>query len=303
MAEHKQSGKRKGNMGKVSRGSPRKAVGSDKEAVPVLNELGVDTAKRESRGRADEKEDLRESWVPVTDLGKKVKESAIADIEDIFNQGQRIMEAEIVDYLLPNLEEDLLLIGQAKGKFGGGQRRIFRQTQKKTKEGNKIHFLTCAVVGNRNGYIGVGLGKSKETVPARDKAKRKARLNLIRVRRGSGSWESDSKEPHSIPFEVTGKCGSVEITLMPAPKGKGLCVEKECAKILSLAGIKDIWCKTRGHTKTKLNVIFALVDALKKLSEVKIAPEDVAKLGIVDGKMKEQEAFASGATAASEASQ
>ncbi len=303
MAENKRFGKRKGSLGKGSRGSPRKAAGSVEKVVPVLNELGVDTAKRESKERADEKEDLKESWVPVTDLGKKVKEGAIADIEDIFNQGQRIMEAEIVDYLLPNLEEDLLLIGQAKGKFGGGQRRIFRQTQKKTKEGNKIHFLTCAVVGNRNGYIGVGLGKSKETVPARDKAKRKARLNLIRVRRGSGSWESDSKESHSIPFEVTGKCGSVEITLMPAPKGKGLCVEKECAKILSLAGIKDIWCKTRGHTKTKLNVIFALVDALKKLSEMKIAPEDVAKLGIVDGKMKEQGAFASGATAASEASQ
>ena len=231
-------------------------------------------------------------WNPKTDLGRQVKEGKITDIEDVFNQGLVILESEITDTLLPNLEEDLLLIGQAKGKFGGGQRRIFRQTQKKTREGNKIQFATCAVVGNRNGYVGVGIGKSKETVPARDKSKRKARLNIIRIRRGCGSWESDAREPSSIPFAVEGKCGSVVIKLMPAPKGKGLCIEKECAKILQLAGIKDIWSKTKGQTKTKLNMIYALMDALKKLSQVKIKPEDVQKLGIVDGKAKELETTA-----------
>ena len=147
--------------------------------------------------------------------------------------------------------------------------------------------MTCAVVGNRNGYVGVSTGKSKETVPARDKAKRQARLNIMRIRRGSGSWESDSTEPTSIPFAVEGKCGSVIIKLMPAPRGKGLCIEKECAKILELAGIKDIWSTTKGQTKTKLNLISALLDALRKLSEVKVLPHHVEQLGIVEGKLRD----------------
>ncbi|MEW5897051.1 MAG: 30S ribosomal protein S5 [Nanoarchaeota archaeon] len=226
-------------------------------------------------------------WAPKTSLGRMVKEGKITDIEEIFDQGLRIMEPEVVNVLLPDLEEDLLLIGQAKGKFGGGQRRIFRQTQKKTREGNKIEFTTCAVVGNKNGYVGIGIGKSKETVPARDKAKRKARLNIIRIRRGSGSWESAAVDCNSIPFAVEGRCGSVRIKLMPAPKGKGLCVEKECAKILRLAGIRDVFSRTEGQTKTKLNLIFALLDALKKLSEVKIQPADISRLAIVEGKYKE----------------
>lgn len=225
-------------------------------------------------------------WIPKTVLSKKVKDGTITEIEDIFNTGQKILESEIVDTLLPNLEEELLLVGQAKGKFGGGQKRIFRQTQKKTKEGNKIHFLTFSVVGNKNGYVGVAMGKSGETVPAREKSKRKARLNLLRVRRGCGSWQCNCKQPHTIPFTITGKCGSATIKLMPAPKGKGLCIESECGKILALAGIKDVWCKTSGQTKTKINLLHALISALKKSSEMKIKPEDIINLGIVDGKLK-----------------
>ncbi len=250
---------------------------------------GPGQRKGQRQGQRRDRRDIPKEpviWNPVTNLGKLVKEGKITDIEEIFDNGLSILEPQIVDHLLPGIEEELLLIGQAKGKFGGGQRRIFRQTQKKTREGNKISFTTCAVVGNRNGYIGISTGRSRETVPARDKAKSRARLNLIRIRRGNGSWESDSKEPNTIPFAVEGKCGSVKIKLMPAPRGKGLCVEKECAKILELAGIKDIWSQTRGQTKTKLNLISALIDALKKLSEMKFRPEDVARLSIVEGKLK-----------------
>ncbi|MDP3734559.1 MAG: 30S ribosomal protein S5, partial [Nanoarchaeota archaeon] len=124
---------------------------------------------------------------------------------------------------------------------------------------------------------------------ARDKARRKARLNLMRIRRGSGSWESGSREPNSIPFEVEGKCGSTRLRLIPAPRGKGLCIEKECAKILTLAGVKDIWSKTSGQTKTKLNLIGALIDALRKLSEVKVQPKDIENLAIVEGTLKNAE--------------
>lgn len=259
-------------------------MANDNEEI-VAEQAQSPESREASREAVERNEEKQQEWKPVTALGKRVKDGSITDIKEVFDSGSPILEAEIVDYLLPNMEEDLLLIGQAKGKFGGGQRRIFRQTQKKTMEGNKIHFLTCAVVGNKDGYVGVGTGKSKETVPAREKAKRQARLNLIQVRRGSGSWQSDAREANSIPFAVEGRCGSVRIKLMPAPRGKGLCVEKECAKILQLAGIKDIWSKTSGQTGTKLNLIFALVDALKKLSQVKISPDHIRKLSIVEGSL------------------
>lgn len=212
----------------------------------------------------------KEGWQPKTSLGKKVKTGEIVDIDQILDKRIKILEPEIVDILMPNLTTDLLLIGQSKGKFGGGARRVFKQTQKKTQEGNKPKFATVAIVGNHDGYVGIGYGKSKETVPAREKAIRNAKLNIIKIRRGNGSWEDRSKEPNTLPFAVEGKCGSVRIKLMPAPRGTGLCVEKECQKILKLAGVKDVWSKTLGHTKTKLNVVNACVDAIKNLMEMKI---------------------------------
>jgi small subunit ribosomal protein S5 len=225
-----------------------------------------------------------EKWTPKTALGRKVKNKEITDIDFILDSGGVILEDQIVDILL-KLDSELLLIGQSKGKFGGGKRRIFRQTQKKTMEGNKPKFSTCAVVGDKNGHIGIGYGKSKETVPAREKAIKQAKLNIFKIRRGTGSWDSRIKLPHSIPFKVTGKCGSVKITLLPAPRGKGLCIEKECAKILSFAGIEDIWSQTKGQTKNKLNLIYALEDALKKLVETKISENHLKTLAIVDGSL------------------
>lgn len=222
-------------------------------------------------------------WTPKTSLGLKVKNSEVNDINYILDNGIRVLEPEIIDALVPGLETDLLMIGQSKGKFGGGQKRIFRQTQKKTKEGNKPHFGTLAIVGNRNGYIGVGYGKSKETVPAREKAIRNAKLNLMKIRRGCGSWQCHCKNAHSIPFEVIGKCGSSTLRLMPAPKGTGLCVEVECAKILALAGIRDVWSKTYGQTRTKQNLIDACVKALLSLIQTKTQPEHIEKLNIVEG--------------------
>ncbi len=210
-----------------------------------------------------------ESWKPKTSLGKKVKSGEIDNIDTILSQGLKIIEPEIVDKLVPNLKVDFLLIGQSKGKFGGGRRKIFRQVQKKTSEGNKPSFAVYAVIGNEDGYVGVGYGKSRETVPAREKAIRNAKLNLIKVNRGCGSWECSCGTEHSIPFKVSGKEGSVEITLMPAPKGAGLKAHSAAIPILKLAGIKDVWSFTRGHAKTTINVVKATFKALKKLSSVK----------------------------------
>ena len=230
----------------------------------------------------------KEAWKPRTSIGKKVKSGEINDIDYILDNGLKILEAELVDVLLPGLETELLLIGQSKGKFGGGQRRVFKQTQKKTSEGNKPHFATCAVVGNKNGYVGIGFGKSKETVPAREKAIRNAKLNIIKIRRGNGSWEDPTKTPNSIPFKVSGRCSSVRITLMPAPKGTGLRVEKECQKILGLAGIKDIWSETFGQTNTKINLVSACFDALKKLNAIKVNETVIKNTGMIEGRIIEE---------------
>ena len=230
----------------------------------------------------------KESWHPKTDIGKKIKAGEIKDIDDVLDNGMKILEAEIVDALIANLTTDLLLIGQSKGKFGGGQRRVFKQTQKKTREGNKPRFATIAVVGNENGYVGIGYGKSKETVPAREKAIRNAKLGVIKIKRGCGSWQCGCGQPHTIPYKVEGKCGSVIVKLMPAPKGTGLCIEKECGKILKLAGIKDVWSKTFGKTNTKINLIYACIKALRQLIETKTRHDDIERLGVVEGLSKEK---------------
>jgi small subunit ribosomal protein S5 len=228
------------------------------------------------------------TWKPKTELGKKVKEGLITDIDEAVSSAAPIMEAQIVDMLMPEMKTELLLVGQSKGKFGGGQRRVFKQTQKKTREGNKPSFGTFCIIGNENGFIGCGAGKAKETVPAREKAIRKAKLNVFKIARGCGSWECGCGNPHSIPYKVTGKCGSVELSLLPAPKGTGLCIESECAKILQLCGIKDVWSKAKGHTKTKINVIHACIAALKQLTDIKSNDVHTKSLGLVRGKVIEE---------------
>ncbi|HIH05384.1 TPA: 30S ribosomal protein S5 [Candidatus Woesearchaeota archaeon] len=231
----------------------------------------------------------KDAWSPKTSLGKRVKAGNVTSIDQILDARERILEAEIVDALMPGLKTELLMVGQAKGKFGGGQERVFKQTQKKTREGNKPSFSTVAALGNEDGYIGIGFGKARETVPGREKAIRNAKLNIIRIRRGNGTWQDTGNEPNTIPFAVSGKCGSVKVTLMPAPRGTGLCIGDECKKILRLAGIKDVWSKTEGETKSKMNVLYALFEALKKLMEMKVLANDEKSLCIVEGSLAKAE--------------
>ncbi|HLC77884.1 MAG TPA: 30S ribosomal protein S5 [Candidatus Nanoarchaeia archaeon] len=202
-------------------------------------------------------------WNPKTKLGREVKDGKITNINQILETKRKILEPEIVDFLLP-LKSDLISIGQSKGKFGGGKRRAWRQTQRKTEEGNVPTFSTMAIVGDENGHIGFGTGRAKETLPARDKAMRKAKLNVIKVVRACSSFDCACSELHSIPFKVSGKSGSVRITLIPAPQGTGLVVGKELKKVLKLTGIKDVYSKTFGTQGTSYNLVKAGVDALKK---------------------------------------
>ena len=184
----------------------------------------------EKERQAAIRERVISEWVPKTELGKKVKSGEITEIDNVLDSGMKILEPQIVDVLLPDLEYDLITVGQSKGKFGGGKRSIWKQTQKKTSEGNKPKFSTIAIVGNRNGYVGLGRGKAKETVPAREKAIRNAKLSLMKLRRGCGSWEG-VPGTNSIPFETQGRCGSVRLRMIPAPSGTRLVAHKEIQKI------------------------------------------------------------------------
>jgi small subunit ribosomal protein S5 len=70
---------------------------------------------------------------------------------------------------------------------------------------------------------------------------------------------------------------------MPAPKGKGLICDKEVAKVLTLAGIQNVWSKSFGQTKNKINVIKATMQALRKLSKVSVQDSHREKLTITEG--------------------
>ena len=123
----------------------------------------------------------------------------------------------------------------------------------------------------------MGTAKDKEKWPAIKKATNKAKLSLVRVRKGCGSWECTCGMPHSIPFQVKGKCASVRITLKPAPKGVGLVAGDNIKQVLEFVGIKDVWSETRGSTATKLNFVRATIDALSKTTGMKASEEMMKK--------------------------
>jgi len=224
----------------------------------------VDTRRmtREERRKAEEREALQK-WVPKTKLGEEARAGKIKDLDVVLKNGQKILESEIIDMITP-VKTDLISIGQAKGKFGGGKRRAFRQTQRKTKEGNVPTFSTMAVVGDGKGHVGIGAGRAKETLPARDKATRKAKISMIRVKRACSGFDCACSELHTVPFQVEGKAGSVRVTIIPAPQGTGLVAGNEMKKILSLAGIKDVYTQIKGRKRTSFNLAKATIDALTK---------------------------------------
>jgi len=195
-----------------------------------------------------------EEWIPRTEVGRMVKEGAITSIEQIFEQNLPVMEVEIIDVLLPDLKHEVLNINLV---------------QRQTDAGEVSQFQALVVVGNEDGYVGVGIGKAKQVRQAIEKAITDAKLNIVPVRRGCGSWECSCKEPHSVPFKVFGKSGSVEIWLLPAPKGVGLVAGDIAKAVLRLAGIRDVWTRTRGSTQTPVNFAKATYNALKSTYKFK----------------------------------
>ena len=199
-----------------------------------------------------------EEWTPRTRLGRLVQQGKISSIEEIFAEGMKIREPEIVDMLLPDLQEEVIHIGIV---------------QKQTDAGEKTRFKAIVAIGNGNGYVGLGSGKADQVRTAIEKAAKDARLNITLVRRGCGSWECGCGQPHSLPFEVSGKSGSVVIKIIPGPRGLGLVASEVAKVILRLAGIKDCWTRSYGQTRTVPSFAYALYNALKRTYEI-VTPMD-----------------------------
>ena len=192
-----------------------------------------------------------QAWQPKTKLGKMVKDGKIT-MEQIIHSGKPILEYEVVDALMPNLDAILIQMDL---------------TQRSTDSGRKMSFRAIVLVGNKDGYIGLGVGKSAEAATATSKALSIAKRNLITLPRGCGSWECQCGEGHSLPRAIKGQEGSTIVELKPAPKGVGLAVNDTIKVVMELAGIKDVWGKVRGSTNNVYNTLVATMKALKSLNE------------------------------------
>ncbi len=196
--------------------------------------------------------------MPRTRLGKMIQQGRIASIEEIFMEGLKIREPQIVDALLPDIQEEVININLV---------------QKQTDAGEKSRFKAIVAVGNRDGYVGLGSGKTRQVRAAIEKAAVDARLNVLPVRRGCGSWECGCGRPHSLQFQVEGRCGAVNVVLLPGPRGLGLVAGEVAKVILGLAGIKDCWTRSYGSTRTVPSFAYAVFDALKRTYSL-ITPRD-----------------------------
>ncbi len=208
--------------------------------------------RRRGRDHEQSAPDL-EAWVPRTQVGRLVKDGTITSIYDIFRDSLKIEDVKIVDFLVPNLTETVLDVG-----------RVQRQTD----AGRKTLFVATAGVGNKNGIVGVAQAKAAGVGTAIRNAIILAKLNIVPVKRGCGSWECTCRNPHSIPFQVEGKVGSVRVILKPAPKGLGLVIGDVAKSVLELAGVSDIWSKTFGDTRTTQNFCKAIFEALRSTYEI-----------------------------------
>lgn len=210
------------------------------------------------------KEKKLEGWVAKTIAGKKVKDGEVNSMDQFFSLGYKMLEPQIADYLLRDLEEQLI---------------EFSKTTRVTRSGRNFSFRATVLVGDKNKYIAIGTGKDKERFSALRKASNAAKLSLTKINKGCGSWECGCSEPHSVPFRVEGKSASIRVVLIPAPKGTGLVVGDNIKDVLKFAGVKDIWSKTFGRTKTKLDFVKATLDALSKTNKVRYSNDIAQKIG------------------------
>lgn len=208
--------------------------------------------RRKNRENAEEK--AWEKWTPKTKLGKMVISNEINSLEELFEKGQVPKESQIINFLIKDLEEKVI---------------DFKKTSKMRRAGRIFSFRASAIVGDKDSWIGCGTAKDKEKMSAISKATQRAKLSVIKIKKGCGSWECNCHNPHSVPFLVEGKSASVRVKLIPAPKGTGLVIGDTAKEVLRLVGIKDVWSETKGATDTKLNFVLATINALSKTTKFK----------------------------------
>lgn len=240
----------------------------------ALGQIEDDGSSGQRRRGPDPRVTLRE-WMtqgPRTRLGRMVVSGEITTFEQAVASRLPIREPEIVDaFFQPNLFVEMI----------GRPRRIQRMTD----SGQRTRFNVMVVVGNKDGIVGLATSKGKEVAITIQKATNQAKLNMIAIRRGNGSWESGGGPGRSVPMKITGRAGSTRITLMPAPTGKGLVIGETGRLILQMAGITDVWSSSKGQTRTQYNFARATFNALKQANLARISRADVERLHIARGGM------------------
>jgi small subunit ribosomal protein S5 len=229
-----------------------------REKMEKMKIRKVRSEEEENVDRIADNEKIVEHWVPKTAVGKKVKDGDIKSLEELFDKNYVMMEPEIFDALVAKPLEKLV---------------DFKKTTRVTRQGRNFSFRATVLVGDGEQFIGVGIGKDKERFPAIRKAARNAKLDLVRVRKGAGSWESTAATGASLPFRVAGKSASVRVELLPAPEGTGLVVGEAIKDVMRFAGVKNVWSKTSGNTRSKLDFVKAAVGALSNTTKMRISKD------------------------------